>query len=126
MSDGSVISFAATIFERDDLFVFALLDDFRRHFAFAVRDVFSIHVHQYFEGRGFTRRDIEKIDINRVAFRDAILPATAFDNCVSHTGTFEIVWGNEARKSHGSARLASAYYRPEIRSTISPFGGFAS
>ena len=31
MSDGAVITFAAPEFERDDLFVFALLDNFGRH-----------------------------------------------------------------------------------------------
>jgi hypothetical protein len=50
-----------------------------------VRHVFSIGKHQHLaEGRGLARIDIQKIDINRIAFRDVKLSATRFNNCVSH------------------------------------------
>ena len=48
-------------------------------------DVLAVGEHQDFaEGRGFARIDIEKIDIYRVAFRDAILPSASLDDCVGH------------------------------------------
>ncbi len=48
-------------------------------------DVLAIGEHQHFaEGRGLARIDIQKIDIDRVAFRDAILPSTSLDDCVGH------------------------------------------
>jgi len=137
MPDSAVITFAALELERDDLFVFALLDHFGRDLAFAVGDLFSIDMHQHFEGGRFTRRDVEKIDIYRVAFCNAILPATRLDNCVSHTK--ENFLGEKPRKfTHNRgfdkqkavaatrARFAERNgYRPEISSTISPFGGCA-
>src|SRR6516164_8551729 len=64
VTDSAVITFAALVFERDDLFVFALFDNFDR-------------------GR-FARLNVQKIDVDCVAFRDAILPTASFDNCVGH------------------------------------------
>jgi hypothetical protein len=67
-----------------------LLDDFNSHFRsrnerVAVLHVFAVGKQQYVtEGRGLARLNVEAIDINRVAFRDAKLPASSFDNCVSH------------------------------------------
>src|SRR6266508_2041872 len=50
-----------------------------------VRHVFSIRKHQHLaEGRGLAGIDFQKIDIDRVSFRDAKLPAAGFNNCVSH------------------------------------------
>jgi hypothetical protein len=50
-----------------------------------VRHVFSIGKHQHLaEGRGLARIDIQKIDIDRIAFRDVKLSAAGLDNCVSH------------------------------------------
>jgi hypothetical protein len=86
----AVIAFASLILERDHLFVFALLDNFSRDFCsgnerVAVRHVFSMGKHQHVaEGRCLAGIDIEKIDIDRIAFRDTKLPASSPDNCVSH------------------------------------------
>src|SRR5207249_9645285 len=85
-----VISFAPLIFERDDFLVLALFHNFSSDFRpgderAPMRDVFAVGKHQHLaEGRGLTRIDIEKIYIDRVAFRDAKLPAASLDNCVSH------------------------------------------
>jgi hypothetical protein len=84
VTDGPVITFAPFVFERDHFFVFALLDYFGGNFSFTVANVLAINVHQHFERRRFARFDIQKIDIHRVAFRDAILPSTGLDDCVSH------------------------------------------
>src|SRR5205085_2894904 len=90
MTDRAVITFAPPIFERDDLFILALLDDFRRDLCarnqwVAMGNVFAVGEHQYFaEGRGFAGIGIQKIDIDRVAFRDAILPSASLDDCVGH------------------------------------------
>jgi len=91
MPDRAVITFPAAIFERDDFLVLALLDHFARHsraldqrravsnrVAVAVKK--DIREHALFAG--FL---IEEIDIDDVAFRDAMLSAASFDNCVSHT-----------------------------------------
>ncbi len=50
-----------------------------------MRDVLAIGEHQHFaEGRGLARVDVHKIDIHRVAFRDAILPSASLNDCVDH------------------------------------------
>jgi hypothetical protein len=50
-----------------------------------MRHVFSVGKHQHLaECCGLTLIDIQKIDIDRIAFRDAKLPAASLDNCVSH------------------------------------------
>jgi hypothetical protein len=50
-----------------------------------VGHVLSIGKHQHIaEGRGLAGIDIQKIDIDHIAFRDAKLPAASLDNCVSH------------------------------------------
>ena len=85
-----VIALASLVLERDDLLVLALFHnfsgDFRSGYKRApMRHVFSVGKHQHLaEGRGLTRIDIEKIDIDRITFRDAKLPAASLDNCVSH------------------------------------------
>ena len=90
MSNRPVVTFAASVFERDHLFVLTLLDNLRRDFRagnqrIAVSDVLTVREHQHFaERRGFPRINIKKIDIYRVAFRDAILPSASLDDCVSH------------------------------------------
>ena len=78
-----VITFAASIFESDDLFVFALLDHFGGDFS-AVADFSAVDVHQNLERRGFARLNVQKIDIDSVALRDAILPSASLDDCVGH------------------------------------------
>jgi hypothetical protein len=91
MSNGPVIAFAPSVFERDDLLVLALLDHFRGHLCarnqrIAMGELVAIGVHQHFaKGRGLACFHVEKIDIDRVAFRNAILPAASFNNCVTHT-----------------------------------------
>ena len=90
MSNRAVVTFTASVFERDHLFVLTLLDNLRRHLRagdqrIAMSDVLAVREHQHFaERRGFPRINIKKIDIYRVAFRDAILPSASLDDCVSH------------------------------------------
>jgi len=90
VSDGAMITLTPFELKRDHFFIFALLDNFGsdlclRNERITVRHVFPVSIHQHIaERRGLTRLDIEKIDINRVAFRDAELPAASLDNCVSH------------------------------------------
>ena len=91
VADRAVITFAPPVFERDDFLVLALFENFSRHLCsgdkrVAVSHVFSVGKQQYITKRGsFAWFDIEKIDIERVAFRDAKLPATSSDDCVSHS-----------------------------------------
>src|SRR5437870_2663015 len=60
------------------------------------------------EGRCLAGIDLEKIDIDRVSFRDAKLPASSFDNCVSH----KLSWGRKSRqKFHRPAGLANGKLR---------------
>ena len=90
MPDGAVITLATFKLERDNFLVFALLDNFRRHLCagnkrIAMRQSVALGVHQNMAERcGLARFDLEKIDIDRFAFRDTILSSTGFDNCVSH------------------------------------------
>ena len=90
VSDGAMITLTPFELKRDHFFIFALLDNFGsdlclRNERITVRHVFPVSIHQNIaERRGLTRLDIEKIDINRVAFRDAELPTASLDNCVSH------------------------------------------
>jgi hypothetical protein len=90
MADRAVIAFAPLILERDDFFVLALFQNFRSDLRpgdewAPMRYVFSVGKHQHLaEGRGLTWIDIQKIDIDRIAFCDAKLPAASLDNCVSH------------------------------------------
>jgi hypothetical protein len=50
-----------------------------------MRKVFPVGVHQDIaKRRGLPRLNVEKIDIDCIAFRDTILSAASFDNCVSH------------------------------------------
>jgi hypothetical protein len=83
MTNGAVIPFTPVIFERDDLFIFALLHDLGGDFA-AVADLSAVKVSDDFKGGRFAWLDVQKIDIDRVAFRDAILPTASVDDCVGH------------------------------------------
>src|SRR5436190_2894851 len=104
MSHGPVIPFPAPILERDDFLVLALLDDFagdssafneRR----AMGDVVAIGMKKDVgEDTLFAGFLIEKIDIDDVAFRDAMLSAASFDNCVSHTKKPGVTPGEKPRK----------------------------
>src|SRR5438034_152131 len=79
VSDGAMITLTPFELKRDHFFIFALLDNFGsdlclRNERITVRHVFPVSIHQHIaERRGLTRLDIEKIDINRVALRDAEL-----------------------------------------------------
>jgi len=90
MANGAVITFAPSVFERDDLFVLPLLNNFGGYLRagnqrIAVSDVLAVGEHQHFaEGRGFAGIDFEKIDIDRIAFRDPILPSASLNDCVGH------------------------------------------
>ncbi len=108
MTDGAVITFPASIFEGDDLLIFALLDDFAGDFRSGIRSpefARRRHASTSSKRRRFARFDVQKIDIDRVAFRDAILPATGFNNCVSHNVRF--LGGKSRAKSHRRRSLAS-------------------
>ena len=108
MAHGPVVTFAAAILERDDFLVLPLLDDFARHSgAFdqwtAMGEFIAIAVEQDIAKNGFfTRFALEQIDIDNVAFGNAMLSATCFDNCVSHT---EKYFGGKAAQIHTDAWL---------------------
>src|SRR5438105_11493595 len=106
MANGTVITFAAPKLESDDFFVLALLYDLGCDFATPVGDVVAVDVHQHLESRRFTRLNVEKIDIDSVAFGYSVLPTASFNNCVSHKrkGAF---WGKSRANSHIRAALAS-------------------
>ena len=95
MANCSVIAFAPPVFKRDHLLVLAPFENFSRDFCpgdkrVAMGHVFSVRKHQHVaESRRLTRIDIEKIDIDRIAFSDAKLPATGSDDCVSHGSSRE-------------------------------------
>src|SRR5438270_6100826 len=104
MSNRPVVTFAPSVFERDDLFVLTLLDNFRGDLSFTMRHVLSIDMHQHLERRRFALIDVEKIDIHRVAFRDAILPSASLDDCVGHN----VFPGRKSRaNSHRTPPLTS-------------------
>src|ERR1700758_1400616 len=90
MPNCAVITFPPPELERDNLLVLALFENFSGHFCSGDERVAACHVlaigkHKHVtEGRGLTRIDVKKIHIDRVAFRDAKLPAASLDNCVSH------------------------------------------
>ena len=90
MADGAVISLAALELERDYLFVFALFQNLSGDLRpgddwTPVSHIFAVGKHQHLrERRGFARIYIQNIHVDRVTFRDAKLPATSLDNCVSH------------------------------------------
>ncbi len=85
MADGPVITFAPLVLERDDFLVLALFQNFSGHFCpgnqrIPMRHVFSVGKHQHLaEGGGLTRIDIQKIDIDRIAFRES---PSATRNCL--------------------------------------------
>src|ERR1700730_17680420 len=90
MADGPVITFTATILERDDFLVLPLLEDFARDGgAFdkrvPMRQLLAIamkkHVGKHAFFSGFL---VEKVHIDDVALGDPMLSAACFDNCVSH------------------------------------------
>ena len=91
MPDRAVIAFAPFVFERDHLFVFALLNDFGgnlrpRNQRVTMRHVFAVGMKKHFAKRGgFARLNVQKIDIDRVAFGHTMLSPAGFDNCVRHT-----------------------------------------
>jgi len=90
MPNRAVIALAPLVLERDDFFVLALFQNFSSDFCSGdewtpVRYVFSVGKHQHLaKSRGLTRIDIQKIDIDHIAFRDAKLSTASLDNCVSH------------------------------------------
>ena len=107
MADGAVITFAATVFEGDDLLVLALFDHFAsdigtRNRGAAVGYFVAVRVHEHVaKSHLLARVAFEQIHIDRVTFRDAILSAACFDNCVSHG------LGKSRRKSHRPVSLTS-------------------
>ena len=100
MSNCAVISFASLVLERDDLLILALFENFSRHLCsrnerLAMRHIISVGKHQYVtKGRDLSGIDLENIDVDRVAFRDAELSATSLNDCVSHS-----VWGEKAAQN---------------------------
>src|SRR6266403_4599231 len=109
VSNCAVIAFASLVLERDGLLVLALFENFSRHLCsrnerFAVRHIISVGKHQYVtKDRDLSGIDLENIDVDRVAFRDAELSATSLDDCVSHSRL-----GRKSRpKFHSWTRLAT-------------------
>ena len=107
MADRTVITFPPFKFVSDDLFVFALLHYFRRHFCpidrRAVRQLVAVDMHQNLGNHNLLAwLGLEQIDVNRVAFRDAILPATGLYDCKCHKGALlpllsgDAFWGKAA------------------------------
>ncbi len=90
MPDGAVITFAPLKLERDQFFIFAVLENLSSDLCsgnerIAMRELIAVGIHQYVaEGGLFPCIDFEQIDIDRVALRYTILSATGLDNCVSH------------------------------------------
>ena len=110
VADRAVITLAPLVFESDDFLVLALFNNFSSHLCsrderVAVSHIFSVGKQQYITKRGsFAWFHIEKIDIERVTFRDAKLPATSSDDCVS-----QVSLGRKSRPQfHRCARLANA------------------
>jgi hypothetical protein len=86
-----VITFPPFKFVGDDLFVFPLFNDFGGHFCpidrCAVRQLVAVGMHQNLANHDLLAwLGLEQIDVNRVAFRDAILPATGLYDCKCHKG----------------------------------------
>jgi hypothetical protein len=51
-----------------------------------MRELFAIGVEEHvIESQLLAGLALEQIDVDRVAFRDSILPATCFDDCVRHS-----------------------------------------
>src|SRR5436305_13889625 len=91
MANRAVIAFAALEFERNHLLVLALLDHFAGHGrAFdqrlAMRQIVAVAMKQNVAKHSlFARLSIEEVDIDNVAFCNAVLPAASSDDCKSHT-----------------------------------------
>src|SRR5438270_2646165 len=113
MPDRAVITFPAAIFERDDFLVLALLDHFARHSRAldqrrAVSNLVAVAVEKDIREHAFFARFlIEEINIDDVAFRDAMLSAASFDNCVSHTKKPGAIRGKSRAKFHRCTALTS-------------------
>ena len=107
MSNCAVIPFPPFELERDNLLVLALFENVSGHFysgdqRVAARHVLAIGEHEHVtEGRSLTRIDTKKIHLDRVAFRDAKLPAASLDNCVSH----KLSKGRKAAQSSTGRRV---------------------
>ena len=105
MADGAMISLTPAIFEGDDFLVFAMLNHFASHGrAFdegsAVGDVAAVAMKKNVAEDGFLALlAFEKIDINDVSFRNAMLSAACFNNCVSHTKSRVLSGGKAAQSS---------------------------
>jgi hypothetical protein len=91
MADRAVIPLAPLVLKSDDLLIFALFEDLCSDFCSsdnrtALSHVFSVGKQKYITECGsFARFNVEQIDIERVALRDAKLSATSSDDCVSHS-----------------------------------------
>jgi hypothetical protein len=102
MANRAVVPFSPLVFERHDFPVLALFEDFRGYFCsgdewIPVIHVFSVGKQEYVaKCRGLAGFDVQKIDIEGITFRDAKLPATSSDDCVSHS------FSGEKRAAHNS------------------------
>src|SRR5688572_9706239 len=91
VANRAVVTLPATIFEGDDLLVFALLYYFTgdgRAFdeGVALGLLVAVAMEKHIGKNAFLARlFIEKVDIDDISFRDTVLSAACFDNCVSHT-----------------------------------------
>src|ERR1022692_2717031 len=83
-------------------------------------ELVAVGVHQHVaKSRGLARFQVEKIDINRVAFCNAVLPSASFNNCVTHTETGNAS-GKSRSNSHRTATLTSgkAIFKPEEDASV--------
>ena len=109
MPNCAVITFAALVFERDHFLVFALLDHFGGNFRPTDGKFAAVDVRDRFKGGGFAGFDSKQIDINRVAFRDAILPTAGFNNCVSHKVVAAAVPGGRTLREKEPRNVSQNY-----------------
>src|SRR5689334_13537384 len=90
MTNRTMIAFAPTILESNNLFALPLLDHFTSnlgagHSGVPVSELFGLGVHQHIvESELFACFTLEQIDIDRVSFGDTILSAASSDDCVCH------------------------------------------
>lgn len=102
MPDCSVIAFAAAVLERDDFLVLSLFKDFAGDSGTldqraAMDHVVVIAVEKHVSEDAFLSSFfIEEVDIDNIAFGDAMLSASSSDNCESH-GREKVAQGHMGR-----------------------------
>src|SRR5437868_7072103 len=99
MPDGAVIAFSPAVLEGDDFLVLALLEDFAGHGCSfderaAVGELVAVAMKKDIAKNSFLAWiAFEQVHVDDIALCDAMLPATGFDNCVSHTKSWVMPLG---------------------------------